>query len=64
VFLGLFSCGGYEWQKQAILLGIVAFTAIALIFPPSRKRPSQSRIGLVIAVPVSYFLSQALASAF
>ena len=65
VFLGLFSCGGYVWQKQAIGAAIVLLTLAALFARFSIRGFTLWRIaGFVALVVVGFFVSEATAAPF
>lgn len=59
VFLGLFSCGGYAWHKEALFWLLVGAIAIAALVPLHRKRPVLSRVAVVLGVPALFLTVQA-----
>jgi hypothetical protein len=65
VFLGLFSCGGYVWHKQAIVAAIVLLTLAALCVRVSMRGCALWRsVGFVALVVGCFFVSQATAAPF
>jgi hypothetical protein len=65
VFLGLFSCGGFVWHRQAIIATLVVLTVAALVTRFSTRGFGLWRsAGFIILVVTCFFLSQATAAPF
>jgi hypothetical protein len=65
VFLGLFSCGGYVWHKQAIAAAIVLLTLAALLARFATRGFALWRSGAFVAIVVGgFFVSEATAAPF
>src|ERR1700736_259047 len=65
VFVGLFSCGGYAWHHQAIVVAITLVTAASLITRFRFRGFALWRcIGFIVLVVSSYFFSEADAAPF
>lgn len=60
----LFSCGGYVWHRHAFWAALFLITLVALLLPLRRRRPLASRTALVLGVPATYLLLEALAAPF
>jgi hypothetical protein len=64
IYFGLFSCGGYVWHRQLFFGFLGALTLVALIFPWRRTSPICGRIGVVAAIGLAFFFTEALAAPF
>lgn len=64
VYLGLFSCGGYIWQKQLAFWALATFAAAIVACPPYWNPRFVYRLLLAAMLPLLFFLAQALAAPF
>ena len=63
-YLGLLSCGSSRIQDELVLVAIIPWAALAIWKPGSSAHPNKARIALVVLLPASLIVSQAIASAF
>ena len=64
VFLGLFSCGGYAWQRSLVEVMGVVLVFLALFWPVSFLKPWWRRLLYPPAMFLLFRLTQGIASCF
>lgn len=63
-FLGLYSCGGQQWHRQAIYVALALSATLATVYPPAFRGSSLARFAIPLAALALFLLAQAVSASF
>ena len=64
IFIGLFSCGGYVWHRQAIYVSIAIAVVLCVVKPVPELKGVVGRVTIPIVSIILFVIVSSLASSF